>query len=87
MEDRNSNFIELRWNALRQLHQITDSTGRLLGLRYDTAARLAEVSIVTPAPDSPEYSFATNTTLPGNWSKYGIELTSWCVDLITTQTI
>ena len=51
MEDRNSNFIELRWNALRQLHQITDSTGRLLGLRYDTAARLAEVSIVTPAPD------------------------------------
>ena len=63
VEDRNANFIELRWNALRQLHQITDSTGRLLALTYDAAARLVEVSIVTAAPDE----------IPGVLVRYGYD--------------
>ncbi|QNP49089.1 DUF6531 domain-containing protein [Diaphorobacter aerolatus] len=76
IEDRNANYIELRWNTLFQLHQITDSTGRLLDLRYDAAARLAEIGITTPAPDeSPgvlvRYRYDSAGQLTEVWDRNG----------------
>ncbi|MCL2490600.1 MAG: DUF6531 domain-containing protein, partial [Propionibacteriaceae bacterium] len=49
IEDGNANYIELRYQEQR-LHQLTDSTGRLLQLRCDSLGRLVEIGIVTPAP-------------------------------------
>ena len=51
IEDRNANFIALRWNEQRQLHQIADSTGRLLQLHHNSAGRLTEVTLAIPAAE------------------------------------
>jgi YD repeat-containing protein len=50
IEDNNANFIELRWKEDHLLHQITDSTGRLLEFHYDSASHINQISLATPAP-------------------------------------
>ncbi|MGL4233258.1 MAG: DUF6531 domain-containing protein, partial [Casimicrobium sp.] len=87
IEDRNGNFIELRYDEAERLQQMTDTTGRLLQIDYanvpgDRGARVAQIRIQQGAKNAGDPTDSSTDEMPAILVQYRYDASGQLVEVV-----
>ncbi len=87
IEDRNGNFIELRYDEAERLHEMTDTTGRLLQFDYanvpgSSGTRVAQIRIQQGAKSAGDPSDNSLDELPAILVQYRYDASGQLVEVV-----